>query len=39
MTLKSIEMKISKIGFVMFLSWFKEGLEPKFGGGDKPARN
>ena len=28
-------MKISKIGLRYVLSWFKMGLEPKFGGGDK----
>ena len=32
---KSIKMKISKIGLRHVLSWFKMGLEPKFGGGDK----
>ena len=28
-------MKISKIGLRYVLSWFKMGLKPKFGGGDK----
>ena len=30
-----LKIKISKIGLRHVLSWFKMGLEPKFGGGDK----
>ena len=39
MPTKSIKMKISKTGLRYVLSWFKVGLEPKFGQDDKSAGN